>query len=252
MTSSWLLSQRKKQKSVWNIDNFSNPGNTLGGWEDHYITPGHTHECHPDYTAIPIGNPYGFMVCKRKTEKKVCENCGFENDIPIKGTSVASSNQNRKCLSCQKILDVVSNENLHKLNGYHKFSADLYRPWQKEAIQITDPYSYYSRKTPNEQYLHANDYLSREIVYNSNGIDPIHTPGPRKYREYGFAFTPKIPPRKYDVQQLHQKYPYWEKEMLRNGDMTSGQIKNLSDNSQNVGAPNGKENIKNFSTIGTW
>ncbi len=41
-----------------------------------------------------------------------------------------------------------------QFNGYNKYMADLYRPWRETAIQITDPYNYYDRTVPNENFLH--------------------------------------------------------------------------------------------------
>lgn len=180
MTSSWALTQRKKMGKTWDIANFSNPGNSLGGWEDHYIINGACRECHPDFEAIPMGNPYGFMICKRRT---------YPDGVP---------------------LDVVNDPiDPSQWNGYNKYMADLYRPWRKTQIQTADPYNYYDRTVPNEQMLHRYDYLAREIAYDGTGIKPIHTPGPRKYYEYGFSFSPN-PPYKYDVNQLNQKYSIWK------------------------------------------
>lgn len=189
MTSSWALTKRKQMGQVWNIANFGDPDNALGGWEDHYITPGHTHECHPDYEAIPIGNPYGFMMCKKK---KYPDGRGLD-----------------------AVHDPVDPS---QFNGYNKYMADLYRPWRETQIQITDPYNYYDRTTPNEQFLHTHDYLARETEYSGTGVKPIHTPGHRKFHEYGFSYTsPGNPPYKYDVTQLHQRYPQWKELQVYHG-----------------------------------
>lgn len=188
MTSSWLLTKRKEMGDVWSIGNFSNPTrDSLGGWEDHYIINGGVRECGPNFEAVPIGNPYGFMVCRRRWR---------DNDTS---------------------LDMPANPiKPSDFNGYHKFSADLYEPWKKTQTQLYDPYWYYDRVTPNESYLHANDYLAREIEYNSTGIKPVHTPGPRKYHEYGFSYTSQ-PPLKYDVQRLEQAYPIWKEDKMYHG-----------------------------------
>ena len=187
MTSSWSLTQRKKMGSVWDVSNFGDPNNSLGGWEDYYITPGGTHECHPNYEAIPIGNPYGFMICSRR---KYENGQGFDTPRdPIDPS---------------------------EFNGYHKFSADLYRPWRETEIQITDPYNYYDRTTPNEALLHQTDYLARDIKFNATGVNPVHTPGPRKYHEYGYSYSPN-PPYKYDVNRLHQGYPAWKETQIYHG-----------------------------------
>lgn len=182
MTSSWLLQKRKEMGNVWGIQNFGDPNNALGGWEDHYITPGHTSECHPNYEAIPIGNPYGFMVCKKRKYKN--------------GRDMST------------VLDPIDPS---RFNGYHKYRSDIYRPWREKPIQITDPYKYELRTIPNESYLQRNDYIARPLFYSGTGIQPIHTPGDRKYYEYGYSYN-DYPPYKYDITQLHQRYPVWKEE----------------------------------------
>jgi len=189
MSSSYLLSKRKEMANVWNIDNFSDPRvDSLGGWEDHYIVDGANRECGPNFEAVPIGNPYGFMVCRRIRRAD-----GSGLDVPAHPIDPS------------------------QFNGYHKFSADLYRPWRKTQIQMYDPYNYYDRTTPNESYLHSRDYLARDIKYNATGIEPIHTPGPRKYNEYGYSYTGQPIPYKYDVQRLHQGYPLWKQDKIYHG-----------------------------------
>jgi len=192
MTSSWMLQQRKKMVDVWNVDNFGSSKDPLGGWEDHYLTPGHTHECHPDYEAIPIGNPYGFMICKKKTHPN-----GTHLDLPYKPTDYS------------------------KYNGYHKFQVDLYAPPDKNGDgplprQISNPDYFYNRVIPNEEEFHRDDYIARNTLYNGTGIKPIHTPGPRRYSEYGFDFTP-LPPYKYDIQRLQQPYILWRNQQKFKG-----------------------------------
>ncbi len=188
MTSSLALLRRRQMGNVWNIDKFSYPGESpLGGWEDHYITNGATGECHPNYYAIPIGNPYGFMVCvKRK---------GYEG----------------------KTLDVPQREiDPSIFNGYNKYMADLYRPWRKTAIQHFNPYYYFDRRTPHEAELIQNDHIRLPMKYNGTGVNPIRTPGrpPEKTRffEYGYSHTDERPPYKYDTTRQQQPYPVWKDE----------------------------------------
>jgi len=168
---------------TWNIKNFSQPDEPLGGWADSYVTPGGTHECHPDYFAIPIGNPYGFMMCVKRIGDG-----GRRLDTP------------------QAEIDPS------EWNGYNKYMADLYRPWRKNQIQMYDPYYYHDRRTPHEAQLIQEDYLRLPMEYNSTGVKPIHTPGkpPKRTRffEYGFSETP--PPYKFDVTREEQPYPVWK------------------------------------------
>lgn len=188
MTSSWAL-QKRKENPMWRQSNFSYQDSPLGGWEDSYVTPGATHECHPDFKAIPIGNPYGFMMCVRRRPN------GKRLDVPLNPIDPSM------------------------YNGYWKFSADLYRPWLGQQIQMYDPYGYTSRTTQNESYLHREDYLARDIVYNGTGIFPTHTPLPENQKplgQYGFSYTPS-PPAKYDITRLQQAYPVWKSEQKHIG-----------------------------------
>jgi len=191
MTSSFALTARKQMTDAdgtktWSISKFGDPANALGGWEDHYITPGHTHECAPGWTAMPIGNPYGFMVCKKQ---KYPNGKGVDSPLPIDPSVY---------------------------NGYNKYEADLYNPANETPRQVSDAWGFYDRVIPNEGFLHQNDYIAREVKYDGIGVNPLRTPGPRKYAEYGFSFT-RDPPYKYDVQQLHQKYPIWKQEQIYMG-----------------------------------
>ena len=171
----------------WDIALFGNPGNALHGWEDHYIIDGANRECHPNYEAVPIGNPYGFMICRKR---KYPDGRGL--DTPVSTVDPAD------------------------WNGYSRFSSSLYEPWRKTQIQTYDPYNYYDRTTANEEYLHRNDYLARDIQYNATGITHVHTPGPRKYNEYGYSYTPQ-PPEKWSITRLHQGYPLWKQDKIYHG-----------------------------------
>lgn len=212
MTSSWALKKLREQGSTWDIANFGDPDNSLGGWEDHYIINGAHRECHPDFEAMPIGNPYGFMICKRR---KRPDGRGFDTPLPFDPS---------------------------QFNGYNKFSADMYRPWRDTAIQLANPDGYYDRKVPNEEYLHLNDYLSRDTYYDGIGTKPVHTPMANGEipREFGFSFTnTKNPPRKYDVQQLHQRFPQWMRLQSAHG-VPQSELDKIS------------ESNKEYVTMATW
>lgn len=224
MTSSWLLQQRKKMSDVWANSNFGDPNNPMGGMEDYYITPGHTHECHPNYEAIPIGNPYGFMVCKKRK---------LPNGMDI---DVAGS----------QFIDWA------QYNGFHRFQADLYAPpWDSQGNpplprQISNPVGYYDRVIPYEKTFHRDDYIARETKFNGTGIKPNHTPNdmgnnvqPKcRYNEYGFDYTP-TPPYKYDVQRLIQPYDLWRSEQKFKG-MPEWQLNEID------------KHYNKSSTMGVW
>lgn len=215
MTSSLSLMKRQQMRDTWAAKNFSLPGATLGGMEDHYVTNiGLTH-CLPGFEAVPIGgNPYGMGICKRIYR---------EEDIrkdEIKRLAATS----------------------RWWNGDSKYQADLYDPSQLKQRTITDLYPYHSRTAGaddfpgfnNEQYYILNDYLPRQIRYNGTGIQPVNTPfssfprGTDKYFEYGFSYT-DIPPPKYDVTRLEQPYPVWRQEMLRLGLKTPEEMRKIDE-----------------------
>lgn len=192
MTSSWALTQRKRMGNVWDIKNF-------GESElDSYIVNGACRECHPNYKASPIGNPYGFLLCSKRVRKD-----GGHVDTPM-----------------------PPNYDMGDKNGYHKFRADLYAPDDRLPRQLADPYGFYDRKVPNEGFLHVNDYLARDVKYDGIGVNPLRTPGRHTpYLEYGFSFT-GTPPFKYDIQRLQQPYPLFKQELLNRG-VPQGDVDNM-------------------------
>ena len=215
MTSSWSLTQRKKNNHIWSIDNFGDRNNTLGGWEDHYIVNGAHRDCHPDFEAIPIGDPYGFMVCKRRTDeinkrKKIRESEATKGTKSIKGIE----------------------------NAYHVRSSDLYDPRNEKPRQISNPDDYYSRDIKNGDYLRQNDYISRSIDYNGVGVISHHKlrvknnvyggNGNSHFR--GQSNSIMYPPYKYDVTHLNQKYPLWKKEQINGGYLTQEEADDFDQN----------------------
>jgi hypothetical protein len=190
MTSSYLLKKRFENQDLY-IGDKSLP---LGGWEDHYITPGGTHECHPDYIAHPVNGKYGFMICVRKK---------------------VDAERYRH----------VSNEEMNTLNDYYKYSVDMYTPKNKEPRKLQDPYTVDQRRMPNESYLIANDYVRLPFKYNGTGVKLNNTPdytlkGNKKFSEFGFSYCNDIP-YKYDVTRLQQPYPVWKKSKKYIGELSN-------------------------------
>ena len=226
MTSSWNLAKRREMGggTTWACSNFGDVNNALGGWEDYYIINGAHRECHPNYEAMPMGNPYGMMICKRRKKEN-----GDDINTP-------------------------EETDFSQFNGYHKFSADLYRPWMTEQIQMNNPYEYYDRVIPNEEEFHLKDYISREIRFNGTGVAPMHTrPGitvkeninamygkgcgsvanPKtKYHEYGVSYTHR-PPYKYDISRLHQLYPIWKQDKIYHASNSERAQQNLDNLDRN-------------------
>jgi hypothetical protein len=153
----------------------------LGPWNDTYIVPNGA--CWPGHLTTYIGNAGGVKVCRRVWHENT--------EAP----------------------------DLTEFNGYHKFSADLYRPWSKSQAQMYNPDYYHDRRTKDERWLIEHDYLHLPINYDGIGMNPVHTPPgaskigdqPKKFLEYGYDSTPSAP-LKYDVTRLRQAYPVWKDE----------------------------------------
>ena len=175
MSSSWLLSKRKDIGIGRAIGN-------KGEYNDSYITPGGTRECHPDYVATPINDPkgYGFLLCTRRA------NPPHNNPQPPPHPQPDE--------------------------GVHLHQRDLYT-LQKDPRQLFCPYSVQQRTVPNEWYLRQHDYYSRDLWYD--GIGVRSAPQPEEFHK--FKFDINHPPPKFDVHQLHQRYPVWKKELVKSG-----------------------------------
>ncbi len=208
MTSSFVIKKIDEQRNLWT---YARPHATLGGMEDRYLrTEG---ECHPDFAAVPIGNPTGMKMCVRKPDA-----CG----------NTIGDTQEAK----QKQL-------IEGTQGYFRGSVDLYDVYRMEPYQQINPEAYATRRTPWEADLIRRDYLHKPINYGGSGINPVRTPHQKldansPYWEYDFTFTPmedkltgrriatkfseNVPPPKYDINQLHQRYPVWKRE----GEYVSG------------------------------
>jgi hypothetical protein len=181
MTSSLSLTKRKQMGDVWNIKNFSHPELPLGGWEDHYIVNGGHRECHPNFYAIPIGNPYGFMMCVRRRDEE------------------------------GRALDTAPGiPDFSHMNGLHRNSADLYDPSKAEQTQMFNPYPYDNRNVSNFRELIRDDYYRLPIKYNGTGIKPVRNHGHGK--EFGFSHLENDPPLKFNITRLIQPYPIWKEE----------------------------------------
>lgn len=208
MTSSVYIKKRLEQPNLWSFGGL--PGETMGGWEDHYVrTFG---ECHPDFTAIPLGHVDGVKVCVRRTD--TCE----------------------RRFGDTAFLEQKARE--QEQQGYWRASVNLYDPTLSAPVQKWNPQYFSSRRMPGEQDLLRADYLRWPVKYNATGIKLMHSPhqGPdvnQPYEQYGYSFTPKencdpfsdtwdprvatspsqsLPEIKYDVTRLHQPYTLWKSE----------------------------------------
>lgn len=199
MTSSADLAYRLKHNPI-PIDG-SGP---LGGWEDVYITPGHTHECHPDFIATPIGDsPYGFLVCQRK---KNSEGLPMGTPMPRHGTG-----------------RIVR----------HSQSYNLYDDTPNALPGITrlggQPRSLPDRRPPHQAHLQGNDYYRDPIRYRGIGIEKIDAvQGEFGYQENKYYHS--TPPPQYDVTHAVQPFELWKREQLRMGNISPEEMTELEKN----------------------
>lgn len=235
MTSSSMLSHRRSNPQEWGLDRLvDTEGLPMKGWEDIYITPGHTHECHPSYTAVPIGNPSGMMVCVKRREPST-----YREGSSTKRAGREANDPSHKPPIAEK-------------NGYTRYAVDLYDPEARRPRQLVDPYDYADRIVPDEEYYHQFDYLARDMKYNATGVSPVRTPYSRDhslqkqtgtaslvpvYQEYGYSYTSSPPPL-FDVTRLEQPYPVWKNEMmyqLQAKGMTRAEAQNVVESATRVG-----------------
>lgn len=188
MTSSSKLAYRLKHNPI-QIDG-SGP---LGGWEDNYITPGHTHECHPDFVATPIGNsPYGFLVCQRK-----------------KSPPAPPSTPTRRGVTTSQSYNLYDDT-----PNAHPRRSDL----------GGQPRLLHDRRPPNQAHLQGSDYYRDPIKYRGIGIERVDAvPGQYGYEENKYYYS-SAPPR-YDVTQAVQPYELWRLEQLRHNHFTPEEMK---------------------------
>ena len=194
MTSSADLSYRLKHNPI-PIDG-SGP---LGGWEDTYITPGHTHECHPDFVATPIGDiPYGFLVCQRKKTSQ---------GLPPEMVHRQSTQRH------------TTREGWGS-NSIYTQSYDLYDDTPGAHPQRTQlggqPRHLYDRRPPNQAQLQGADYYRDPLKYRGIGVERLDTRvGDFGHQEHKYYHS--TPPPRYDITHAVQPYGLWKREQLRHG-----------------------------------
>jgi hypothetical protein len=187
-----------------NRDIMINASDGLGGWSDNYITPGGTHECHPDFVATPIGDdPFGFLVCRRKqTDTTQTPKKPSKYNHILTDTSVTTN----------QVYDLYSNDPLKeprrtKLGG------------QPLALQ--------DRRLPYQAHYQGSDYYRDPILYRGIGIEKLNADiGMLGYRENKYFFS--RPPPKMDITQAVQPYELWKREQLRMKNFTTNQMEDIS------------------------
>lgn len=162
----------------------------LGGWEDNYIIPGHTRECHPDFRATPIGdNPSGFLICQRRKEYSV----------PPPPTPPVNRGQ-------------LSQSHSLYGDGHPRVSSNGGQP-----LRLQD------RRPPNQAHLQGVDYYRDSIRYRGVGIERVNAlPGDFGYLENKYMYS--APPPRYDVTHAVQPYELWSREQLRHGHLNRQQL----------------------------
>jgi hypothetical protein len=156
---------RLQQRKKDNLWNF-------GPYWTHYIKDQPGADCYPGDTAIPIGQPDGVKVCIKTPEAK------------------------------SNYLQYITQP---ELQGYNRFSADLYDPTKKVATQISDLWKYKWRRMPNEPYNISHDYVRLPIKYNSTGTEALYQLDKNNVPFYFYGVDEiNKPEENYDVTRLHQ------------------------------------------------
>lgn len=214
MTSSFVLKKLGQNPELWT---YSLPGATLGGMEDRYLRI--SGECHPDFTAVPIGRPTGAKMCVRRTESD--------------GRPISSALRDK------------AKQTIEEHQGYHRGSVNLYDTTANEPTQEWNPQYYSDRRTPWEADLLRRDYLHEQIFFNGTGIKTYRVPQELrdkdiKYFSYGYSFTPEedpytgkrvatnweqnVPPVKWSLTNLYQPYDTYQRETEYMGHDTRKQL----------------------------
>jgi len=214
MTSSADLAYRLKHNPI-PIDGTG----PLGGWEDSYITPGHTHECHPDFVATPIGDsPYGFLVCQRKKspEGHPLESAKRGNRVGIHSTPHQTNQRYRPILE-ERVYNTSQSHHLYDITpGAHNSRTDL----------GGQPNHLFDRRPPHQAHLQGVDYYRDCTRYRGIGIEKIETkPGQFAHQEHKY-FHSSVPP-KFDITHAVQPYDLWKREQMRNKHFTGDQMNEL-------------------------
>lgn len=202
MTSSADLANRLKHNPI-PIDG-SGP---LGGWEDNYIIPGHTRECHPDFVATPIGDsPYGFLVCQRKkTSQGLPLEAVQQQPIPYHASPQGQQQHHTQS---------------HNLYDNTPGAHPRRTPLGGQPRHLTD------RRLPQQAHLQGTDYYRDSTRYRGIGIERVETfPGQYGHQENKYFYS--APPPQYDVTHAVQPYELWKREQLRNGHFTPQQLEIL-------------------------
>jgi hypothetical protein len=202
MTSSFIIKKLDENKRLWGPQL---PTSTLGGIEDRYLKI--QGDCHPDFTATPIGHPLGAKLCVRRQD--TC------------GRAIGDT------------LEKHAKQEVRDTNGYFRGCVNLYDVRQRYPTQDWNPQYYSDRRTPWEADLVRSDHIHDPIRYNGTGIELLRTPHQlldkdNKYYEYKLSFTPVedrktgmrvatswndvVPPYKYNVTKLHQDFVSWKRE----------------------------------------
>ncbi len=202
MTSSFTITKLNEQKQNWV---YASNGATLGGLEDRHIRI--SGNCHPDFVSVPIGSAQGAQLCVRRTDQ-----CGAEI-----GTTLMNQ----------------TDRTIEESQGYNRACVNLYDVHQKLPTQQLNPYPYSSRRMPYDADLFRRDYIHAPLNYSGTGIKALRTPAElgdtgHPYLEYAMSFTPQedpatgmrtatswnqnVPVPKYDVTQLHQRWPIQKNE----------------------------------------
>ncbi len=201
MTASFKLRKRMEDAKTWSFG--AETPTSMSGMDNSYVRP--FGECHPDFYAIPIGQPWGVKMCVRR---------------PMVPEAINMVEEEQK-------------EKGMRDRGYWRAAVNLYDPEAKEPTQLWNPLKFQNRRIPYETELLEKDYIRGEIEYSGTGINPTtlptndrHARG-KPYYQYGYDFTPhsdvetgyrsatrqeqSVPPKRFDITRLNQPFDIWKR-----------------------------------------
>lgn len=175
----------------------------LSGFSNVYITPGGTHECHPDFVATPIGtDPYGFLVCRRKIVNEPVKRAPF-----------------------MKYHLTNSDTTVSKVQTYDLYSSDP-NAQPRRTLLGGQPLELQDRRLPNQAHLQGVDYYRDPVLYRGIGIENLEKDiGQFGYRENKYFFS--RPMAKFDINFAVQPFDLWKREQLRSGHFTKEEMNKI-------------------------
>lgn len=183
--------------------------------EDYYITTNGV--CHPEYETHLLSER-GVVVCIRKDPGKLLLNPVITK--PRTNSLLSHSHRDPKNIPREKLYSTgermhygvrvdsktmaysgtpLPPEGYSQVNNWHSFSVGGNGELKSNDV------------VPNQNYLVDNAYLGRHLTFDGIGFGSVQREDRHDYLFYHTQTNPPPPmPRKYNVNDLTQRYPIWK------------------------------------------